>query len=152
MAVFRGVLFLLWLKRSLVLCGLIQTEIQTKSFMSWRNWDCTSFPASSKSGDNWLYRLGSTLKASYNAGMMGERTRPGTIRTWLPKCSRLNLGRWFGWPWERTGPFEYEFNFYKFNFKRHTTLGEHAGWAVRQSVCPGHCVGRDFSFALFSRL
>lgn len=88
MAVFRGVLFLLWLKRSLVLCGLIQTEIQTKSSMSWRNWGCTSFPASSKSGDNWLYRLGSTLKASVIILEWWEKgTRPGTIRTWLLKCS-----------------------------------------------------------------
>lgn len=35
------------LKRSSAPFGLVQTEIQTKSFMSWRNWNCTSILTSS---------------------------------------------------------------------------------------------------------
>ena len=42
---------------------LIQTEIQTKFFMSWRNWDCTSLPVSSKSKGDWYYTvLGTCLQ------------------------------------------------------------------------------------------
>lgn len=69
MAVCQKVLCLPQLKQSSAPFGLIQTEIQTRSFMLWRNWDCTSVLALSvcKIAENYTV-LGTCAKNLINPG------------------------------------------------------------------------------------